>query len=147
MLLMVGVEAGEVAQGGDGAGGAAAAAVAVGAHGAAGGQHGVAQLEDVGRLDRLEVAARRARFSSAWSRFIMVTQALVNRSSVQIACKRPWAGLSLRSSRTFGMPLRGLHEDRGRRRICFIEIRPMFGLVAGVEGLLAAGSSVSRGST
>ena len=54
VVLVVGEEPGQVAELGLGAGGHGAAAVAVGAEGRAGGEAGVAELADLGLLQRLE---------------------------------------------------------------------------------------------
>ena len=56
VVLVVGEEPGQVAELGLGAGGGGAAAVAVGAEGRAEGEGGVAELVDLGRLERLVAA-------------------------------------------------------------------------------------------
>ena len=92
VLLVVGQEPRQVAQLGIGAGGDRAAAVAVGAEGRAEGEEGVAQLVDLGRLQRLERAGPRRRFRATWSVFFIDTHdradPLVGPDRVQQALER-----------------------------------------------------------
>ena len=142
VVIVVGVEAGEVAELGLGAAGQGAAAVAVGAHRRAGGQ----RARRAARRSRPVFSGSKRRaasaFSLVWSVFRIVTQELENRSSVQIACSRPWAGVSFRSL------------SEGTRcwvifiawpPICFIETRPMFALWQASSALLSGASLPSHG--
>ena len=124
MMLVVGQEAGQVAQPRLGAGGLAATAVAVGAHHRSGGQHGVAQL----RRSRPASAAVNRRAASVfwltWSVFVMVTQVAemprVGPDRVQQPLVRVQPALQQRRNvarLTLVWPA-----------ICFMETSPMFAL-------------------
>ncbi len=90
VMFVIGEEAGEVAELGGGAGGMAAAAVAAGAEGRAGGDEDVAHpMPSPPWSSGLNLRAASA-LSRTCSVFRIETQHDENRSSVQIACKRPW---------------------------------------------------------
>ena len=74
-------------------GGDRATAVAIGAHGRPLGQEEVAKLMDVRRLERF-ISPRGVGVFTQWSVFLIETQAALIRSSVQIACNRPWNTVS-----------------------------------------------------
>ena len=131
VVLVVGQEPGQVAELGLGAGGDRAAAVAVGAERRAVGER---RRRGAGRISAAFSGSKRraaSAFSRIWSVFRIETHDALIRSSVQIACSRPWNGVSFRSasigtrrttsSRMFPLGL----SPRNWPAICFIEIRPI----------------------
>ena len=147
---MVRQEPGDVAELGLRSRGSHATAVAIGAHRRPRGEEGVAKLMNVRRLERLESAGG-VGVLAQWSVFLIETHDALIRSSVQIACSRPWKTVRFRSasmgtlrlttSRIFPLGL----SPNWVLAICFIVISPTPVFHATSSALLSAESLSSQG--
>ena len=141
VVLVVGEEPGQVAQLGLGAGGHRAAAVAVGAEGRVRGQGGVAELHGSRPSSAARSGGRRRRSRGAGRSSCIETHEPLIRSSVQIACRRPWYGreaLLLEPRRPPDDLLEDVELRLGRELAGDLLHRDQADalLVAGVEGLV-----------